>query len=105
MQRRPFGYVASANREKVHKADEAARCYPTAGEVKPPILRREPVLRSGLAAGNLLLPADAGAGALLVAGAVAHGAMSLAWGTVLAVAVRRTSLPPLAVGAVLRRRG
>src|SRR5207244_10074520 len=29
--------------------------------------------RSGLAAGNLLLPADAGAGALLVAGAVAHG--------------------------------
>jgi hypothetical protein len=53
-------------------------------------------------------------GALLVAGSLAHRGLSVGWGTVLAMAVRRTALPPLAVGlaggaaiaaAVLRRRG
>jgi hypothetical protein len=58
---------------------------------------RDP-LAAARAAGNLLLPADADPGALLVAGGLAHVAVSLGWGTVLAVAVRRTSLSPVAVG-------
>jgi len=105
VQRRPFGYVASANREKVHKADEAARCYPTAGEVKPPILRREPVLGPAWRRATSCCPPTPGRGRSSSPEPWPMGAVSLAWGTVLAVAVRRTSLPPLAVGAVLRRRG
>jgi hypothetical protein len=58
---------------------------------------RDP-LTAARAAGNLLLQAEAGSRALLVAGGVAHVALSLGWGTVLAMAVRRTSLPPVAVG-------
>jgi hypothetical protein len=58
---------------------------------------RDP-LAAARAAGNLLLPADAGPGALLLAGGIAHMALSLGWGTVLAMAVRRTSLSPVAVG-------
>jgi len=53
---------------------------------------RDP-LAAARAAGNLLLPADAPAAALLAAGGLAHGVVSLGWGTVLAVAVRRT--PPI----------
>jgi len=71
---------------------------------------RDP-LAAARAAGNLLLPADAGPVALLAAGGLAHGVISLGWGTVLAVAVRRTSVlsfrgtPPgprasLAAGAI-----
>jgi hypothetical protein len=59
--------------------------------------RRDP-LAAARAAGNLLLPARAGSPALLFAGGVAHVALSLGWGTVLAMAVRRTSLEPVAVG-------
>ena len=58
---------------------------------------RDP-LAAARAAGNLLLPADAGSRALLFAGGIAHVALSLGWGTVLAMAVRRTSLTPVAVG-------
>lgn len=58
---------------------------------------RDP-MAAARAAGNLLLPADAGSPALLYAGAIAHAALSLGWGTVLAMAVRRTSLSPVAVG-------
>jgi len=64
-------------------------------------------LAAALAAGDLLLPAAPGQGAApagrsraarLAAGAAAHVALSLGWGTVLAVTVRRTSLPPVAAG-------
>jgi hypothetical protein len=58
---------------------------------------RDP-LAAARAAGNLLLPADAAPEALLVAGGLAHGAISLGWATVLGVAVRRTSRAPVAVG-------
>jgi hypothetical protein len=58
---------------------------------------RDP-LAAARAAGNLLLPAEAGSRALLFAGGIAHVALSLGWGTVLAVTVRRTSLPSVAVG-------
>jgi hypothetical protein len=59
---------------------------------------RDP-LEAARAAGNLLLPADARPAALLVAGGIAHAAVSLGWGTVLAVAVRRTSVRFLAAPA------
>jgi hypothetical protein len=55
-------------------------------------------LAAARAAGNLLLPAESRPEALLAAGALAHVALSVGWGTVLAMAVRRTALPPLAVG-------
>jgi hypothetical protein len=57
---------------------------------------RDP-LAAARAAGNLLLPADAASRALLLAGGITHAVLSLGWGTVLAMAVRRTSLP-LATG-------
>jgi hypothetical protein len=62
---------------------------------------RDP-LAAARAAGNLLLPARAPSGALLAAGAVAHAGISLGWGTVLAVAVRRTPLArsPVVTGAM-----
>jgi hypothetical protein len=59
---------------------------------------RDP-LAAARAAGNLLLPAEARPGALLVAGGLAHAVISLGWGTVLAVAVRRTP-GNVVVGAV-----
>ena len=48
-----------------------------------------------------MLPATARPAALLAAGGLAHGVISVGWGTVLAVAVRRTSVasPPVA-GAI-----
>lgn len=55
-------------------------------------------LAAARAAGNLLLPADARPTALLAAGGLAHVVVSLGWGTVLAMAVRRTSVSPLAAG-------
>jgi len=62
---------------------------------------RDP-LAAAVAAGNLLIPACEHPGArrraLLLAGGAAHIVLSIGWGTVLAMAVRRTSLPPLAVG-------
>lgn len=127
MRRRPFGYVKRADRAKLHKAAEPP-LYPSRGDGKPtgnefsPVLRQGAVagavagLLSGLpssihalvtgrdplaaarAAGNLLLPADSGPTALLAAGGLVHVVVSLGWGTVLSVAVRRTSLPPLALG-------
>lgn len=60
---------------------------------------RDP-LAAAVAAGNLLLPASSSPGALLAAGGVAHVVISLGWGTVLAVAVRRTSLPPVPTGVL-----
>lgn len=59
---------------------------------------RDP-LAAARAAGNLLLPAGAPPGALLLAGGLAHTALSLGWGTVAAVAVRRTSLRSVAAPA------
>jgi hypothetical protein len=84
---------------------------------------RDP-LAAAVAAGNLLIPTRPGPGAtggaqgpigaltatggaevpaenrwrFLLAGGVAHVVLSLGWGTVLAVAVRRTSLSPVIVG-------
>jgi hypothetical protein len=58
---------------------------------------RDP-LAAARAAGNLLLPAGAPPGALLLAGGIAHAILSLGWGTVVAVAVGRTSRSPLTVG-------
>jgi hypothetical protein len=49
-------------------------------------------LAAARAAGNLLLPARASSRSLLAAGAGAHAVISIGWGTVLAVAVRRTPL-------------
>jgi hypothetical protein len=60
---------------------------------------RDP-LAAARAAGNLLLPAGASPEALLAAGGAAHVVLSLGWGTVLAVAVRRLPLSPLVAGAV-----
>lgn len=57
-------------------------------------------LAAARAAGNLLLPAGARPAALLAAGAAAHVALSAGWGTVLAMAVRRASLPPVLTGAL-----
>jgi|SRR5581483_627249 len=64
------------------------------------LVRGADPLAAARAAGNLLLPADAGPAALLGAGAAAHVVLSLGWGTVLAVAVRRSALPPVAAGLV-----
>ena len=119
MQRSAFDYVRCAN------TDKAGECYPIALLLKPgepSVLRagiaagalagllsgipstvhavltgRDP-LAAARAAGNLLLPAGTASPAILVAGGLAHVAVSLGWGTVLAVAIRRTSLSPLAVG-------
>lgn len=59
-------------------------------------------LAAARAAGNLLLPARASPGSLLAAGAGAHAVISIGWGTVLAVAVRRTPLrrSPTAAGLI-----
>src|SRR5439155_9952326 len=57
-------------------------------------------LAAARAAGNLLLPAEASPTALVAAGTAAHAALSMGWGTVLALAVRRTSRPPVLVGVV-----
>jgi hypothetical protein len=112
----------------VDKVRKAAECYPSTDKSKPQVRRHTSALPAGLAAGgvagllsgvpstvhalltggdplaaaraagNLLLPADAGPRALLAAGGLAHVALSLGWGTVLAVAVRRTSLSPMTAG-------
>jgi len=103
VQRRAFAYFGPTD---TGKADKAARWYPLATSVKPKLGGDAPVLRdgpaAGAAAGNLLLPADAGPEALLFAGALAHGVVSLGWATVLAVAVRRTSLSSWAAPAITR---
>ena len=128
MQRRPFGCLRTADREKMHEAGETAPIYPPAAVAKPATGGFAPALRQGIAAGtvagllsgfpstvhalatgrdplaaaraagNLLLPADARPSALLAAGGLAHVVLSLGWGTVLAVAVRRTSLSPVPLG-------
>jgi hypothetical protein len=64
---------------------------------------RDP-LAAARAAGNLLLPADARPEALLVAGGLAHAAVSLGWATVLAVAVPRTPLRSWAAPAAVAGR-
>lgn len=53
------------------------------------LVRRDHPLEAVAAAGTLLLDAGAGAGRLVVAGAVAHTALSLGWATVLALALPR----------------
>jgi hypothetical protein len=60
-------------------------------------------LAAARAAGNLLLPARSSPASLLVAGAGAHAVISIGWGTVLAVAVRRTPLrrSPTAAGLLV----
>src|SRR4051812_27774704 len=56
------------------------------------------VLESSLAAGTILLPDNAPRPALLGAGAIAHGALSLGWGVVLARVLPRR--PSIISGAV-----
>lgn len=122
MQRRAFRAVVST---VMDKPDKAADWYPTTAGRKPRAILlagavagvlsgapstvhalftgRDP-LAAARAAGNLLLPADAAPGALLIAGGLAHGVVSLGWATVLAMAVRRTSRPVavgLAAGAAI----
>lgn len=124
MQRRAFGWLVV----EPDKSGKARRCYPAGSAGKPlfegdfsalrdgfragavagvlsgapstlhAVLTGRDPLAAARAAGNLLLPADAPPGALLLAGGLAHTVLSLGWGTVVAVAVRRTSLPPLAAG-------
>lgn len=55
-------------------------------------------LTAALAAGNVVLPATAPAGALLVAGAVVHGALSGFWSAVIARLLPRRH--PVAFGAL-----
>ena len=125
MQRSAFDYVDVADMDKVKKA---AGLYPSHRRLKPQVNGQKSVCAAGVvagtlagllsgipstvhavatgrdllaaarAAGNLLLPADAGSRSLLLAGGIAHVVLSLGWGTVLAMAVRRTSLSPLATG-------
>ena len=127
MQRRAFAEVIATGRTNGTKTGPT---YPNGLVAKPPGATFGPVLGRGLvagavggvlsglpstghalltggdplaaarAAGNLLLPADSRPGQLLVAGGVAHVAVSLGWGTVLAVAVRRSSLAPITVGVL-----
>jgi hypothetical protein len=124
VQRRAFGWLVV----EPDKSGKTRRCYPAGRGSKPQLEGNFPALRGGVragavagvlsgapstlhavltgrdplaaarAAGNLLLPADASPGALLLAGGLAHTVLSLGWGTVVAVAVRRTSLPPLVAG-------
>jgi len=70
--------------------------YPTRHFAKPQV--RISPRAAARAAGNLLLPAHARPAGLLAAGGMAHVAISLGWGTVLAVAVRRLSVAPVAAG-------
>ena len=125
MQRNALVWMRAAGADNVSKA---GNCYPMPDGRKPQVSSHISVLSDGLAAGaaagllsgapstihalltgsdplaaakaagNLLLPADAGRRALLLAGGVAHVVLSLGWGTFLAMAVRRTSLPPVAAG-------
>ena len=131
MQRRAFGWLEV----EPDNSGKTRRCYPAGRRLKPKLAGNFPALRDGFwagavagvlsgapstlhsvltgrdplaaarAAGNLLFPADASPSALLLAGGLAHTVLSLGWGTVVAVAVRRTSLPPviagLAVGAAI----
>ena len=115
---------------KTRALRKTARCYPERTDRKPARVLDARVLGDGLragavagllsgapstfdalrrgtdplaaarAAGNLLLPAGSGPGPLLAAGAAAHVALSLGWGTVLAVALRRTPRPPVVAGAL-----
>jgi len=110
---------------------EAAGSYPPAPETKPPAAKFAALWRDGVAAGavagllsgapstvhalrtgsdplaaaraagNLLLPAGARPAALLAAGAAAHAALSVGWGTVVAMAARRSSLPPVLTGVLV----
>jgi hypothetical protein len=84
VQRRAFRYFQSSDRDNPAKAGKAADWYPMAANGKPH-LGLAPVLRRGLAAGA-------------AAGGLVHVVVSLGWGTVLAVAVRRTPLPPVVIG-------
>ena len=58
------------------------------------LARRGDLLASTRAAGTLLLPATAGPGRLLVAGGLAHGALSLGWSAALVCGLpRRRAVP------------
>ena len=124
MQRRAFDYVQFANRAKTALCYPMGRCVKPQNSGHGPAALREGMIAGALAgllsgapstvhalltgrdplaaaraAGNLLRPADAGPGALLLAGGIVHVAVSLGWGTVLAMAVRRTSVRSLAAHA------
>src|SRR5262249_17815619 len=59
---------------------------PSRGEA---VARGRPPFDSGRAAGTLLLPVDAAPGAVAAGGVLAHGAISLGWGVVLAAVLPR----------------
>jgi hypothetical protein len=63
------------------------------------LLHRRPVLEAARAAGNVVLPAEAGTLPLLAAGAAAHAALSLGWSAVITGVARRSSRPVMAGAA------
>ena len=67
------------------------------------LMRRTHPMEAVVAAGTLLLPADAAAGRLMVAGALAHTAVSLGWASVLALSLpeRHTVVGGLAAGLAI----
>lgn len=65
------------------------------------LVRRSSPLEAVRAAGTLLLPADAGPGALVVAGAAAHVLLSLGWGTLFALALPSRGAVPAGAAAGL----
>ena len=65
------------------------------------LARRSDPLEAVAAAGTLLLPPDAAAGHLVIAGVVAHAALSSGWATVLVVALPARRTVPAAMAAGL----
>ncbi|MEW6475128.1 MAG: hypothetical protein AB1679_22975 [Actinomycetota bacterium] len=85
-----LGRIFSALRDGLAAGTVAGVLSGAPSTVHALVTGRDP-LTAARAAGNLLLPAGAPSGALLLAGGLAHMVVSLGWGTVVAVAVRRTS--------------
>jgi hypothetical protein len=130
LQLRPFCYPFEQNMGNTRRAVEAAPGYPSASGRKPLLGDLSGLLRDGVvaglvagvlsgapstlhaavtgtdplaaarAAGNLLLPDGARPAALLAAGAAAHVVLSVGWGTVVAMAARRSPFPPVVAGAL-----
>ncbi len=80
----PTTVVALADGLVAGAAAWALSGLPSSGSA---VVRRTHPMEAVTAAGTLLLPADAAAGRLVVAGVLAHTALSLGWATVLALAL------------------